>query len=216
MELRIPGRQSPEQVELVCPSLAPKAPASQGRQSVRASFPYVPLPHGMHASSSYWRVVPAGQSTQLLSAVSTVVPATQEVHIDDPALLKLLSSHGSHVSLAPRLYVFSGHSSSPVRSVEGLCPAVAVEQYTAASSDVYSPGPSHGSHVVPLDEKLPGMQEMHDFVSSSVLSPGLHAVHAADPALLKPFSQGLQKSLAPRLYVFSGHSTSAVRSVVGL
>ena len=134
----------------------------------------------------------------VLEALSVRSPGLQAVHVADPALLKPLS-HCSQLSLAPRLYVFSGHSSSPVRLVAGLCPAVAVEQYTAASSDVYSPGPSHGSHLAPSEEKLPGVHAMHVSEELSVrCHPGLHVLHVDDPGAQNELtSQGVQVSLAP-------------------
>ena len=69
--------------------------------------------------------------------------------------------------------------------------------------------------LAPSDEKKPASQLMHFFATWSVRSPGLHAVHAAEPSVLNPLSHGVHTSLAPRLKVFSGHGSCAVWSAFG-
>ena len=137
------------------------------------------------------------------------------MHEAEHASLKPLV-HASHVSLAPRLNVLTGHDSVPVRSAFGLLPAVATEQYTAAVLEEYWPGPLHDSHVVPVSENVPATQSMHSLVSSSVRVPGAQTVHEAEPASLKPLVHASHVSLAPRLNVLTGHGSVPVRSALGL
>ena len=93
------------------------------------------------------------------------------MHEAEPASLKPLV-HASHVSLAPRLNVLTGHGSVAVRSAFGLLPAVATEQYTAAVLEEYWPGPSQGSHTdAPKAARSPGLHSLQDNPTGT--DPGL-------------------------------------------
>ena len=118
-------------------------------------------------------------------------PGLHTVQAADPSALKPLSQ-AAHLSFAPMLNVFSVHLIWAERAALGRCPAAATEQY-AARVEEYSPGPSQGSHVAPLEEKKPGSHSTQlkpSPVASLALrsiSPGLHFSQNVEPV---SFSEG--------------------------
>ena len=133
-ELLDPGGQRPEQVELFWPSLAPKAPASQGRQSVRAPLAYVPLVHGVQPCSPYGRVVPASQGSQDVPAAFTMVPASQGLQPKEPGSERPASPQGVHSPTSPRLNVLRGQGRHSVPSALERVPIEQSEQNEAPES----------------------------------------------------------------------------------
>ena len=137
------------------------------------------------------------------------------MHAAAPSVLKPLS-HGVQTSFRPSEKVFTAQGTSPVRALFGLCPAVAAEQKNEPCLDEYSPGPSHGSHVAPLFEYVPGKHSMHCFVSKFVSVPGSHFVQKAEPSMLNPLVQVVQSSRPPSENVLTGHFLANVRAALGL
>ena len=130
----MPGWQSPEQVGLLCPSLAPKAPASQGRQFVPAASAYVPFPHGVHASLSYWRVVPGGQRSQIVPSMLGLVPAAQGLQLTEPGFDSPFVPHEVQLGTPPRLKVLRGQTLHCVLLALEWFPTPQIEQNDAPGS----------------------------------------------------------------------------------
>ena len=57
-------------MELLWPGLTPKAPASQGKQSV--PFWYVPRLQGMHAEAAAFETSPASQGTHVGGSLTSL------------------------------------------------------------------------------------------------------------------------------------------------
>jgi hypothetical protein len=107
--------------------------------------------------------LPAPQSSHVVvpPTVCLYFPGVHETQLEEPALEKPVP-HDVHVSVAPMLYVFTGHSTAAVRSSLALYPTGTTRQTELAMYSEYSPGFEHVAQLIlPPKLAVPGRHGMH-------------------------------------------------------